>query len=314
MRTSSWRSTALRRGRTQGPRAGRHRRRDELVGHGVHVELVRARPADRPLRHVPPSRSGTAIWPRRTTGSSGACDSRATCLHSYQGGEACETDDDCAYADGGAQRRHAACVQPRPGLTQRCVPNPQTPATKLCSSFDDDLADHAKRGGDYQPLTYRFCSDERADTTLAWCNRFDEGADYREIVRNVTEDYERMYPFCCVPPLPQGLHDFELWQRVARAPLERAAEHLPEHDVRVHVRPGLPRADRRVRLLRPVPCHDRHPELLRAHPGAAEHRRLRLQHADRYLPSSVDPSGPNVDLTSRLRARAATSAPTTRRV
>ena len=42
----------------------------------------------------------------------------------------------------------------------------------------------------YSPLKYRFCTDERADTTLAWCNRFDEGASYREIVRNVTEDYD----------------------------------------------------------------------------------------------------------------------------
>ena len=41
---------------------------------------------------------------------------------------------------------------------------------------------------------YRFCSDERVGT-LGWCHRFDEGDSYREVVRNLAEQYERQYIF-----------------------------------------------------------------------------------------------------------------------
>ena len=58
--------SAVRRG-AQGPRAGRHRRRDELVGDGVHLQLVRAPAAARPLRQRRASRSATATWSRPTT-------------------------------------------------------------------------------------------------------------------------------------------------------------------------------------------------------------------------------------------------------
>ena len=114
---------------------------------------------------------------------------------SYQGGETCHTDDDCPYAMGGERAGDLLASNRKAGLTQHCIANPNTTGVKICSRFDDDLAAQADQGGSYKPLTYRFCSDERADTTLAWCNRFDEGASYREIVRNVEEDYERMYPF-----------------------------------------------------------------------------------------------------------------------
>jgi hypothetical protein len=113
----------------------------------------------------------------------------------YQGGAACETDDDCAYAASGSHAGMLLASNRDAKLTQRCVANPKTPGTKLCSNFSEDLAEHAVDGGEYKPLSYRFCSDERADTTLAWCNRFDEGANYRDMVRNVEDDYERMYPF-----------------------------------------------------------------------------------------------------------------------
>jgi hypothetical protein len=114
---------------------------------------------------------------------------------SYPGGESCETDADCPYSADGPRASLLLDANMTGRLTQRCVPNPKSPELKLCSSFDDDLAAAAQSGSQYKPLEYRFCSDERADTTLGWCNRFDEGASYRDIVRNVEEDYERMYPF-----------------------------------------------------------------------------------------------------------------------
>jgi hypothetical protein len=113
----------------------------------------------------------------------------------YLGGDECQSDADCAYSASGARAGFLLASNKQAGLMQRCVQNPRSASSKLCSSFDDDLAAQAAGGGTRQPLTYRFCSDERADTTLAWCNRFDEGASYREMVRNVEEDYERMYPF-----------------------------------------------------------------------------------------------------------------------
>jgi hypothetical protein len=116
-------------------------------------------------------------------------------FHTYAGGEVCEQDSDCPYASNGALAAQMLDSNTKAGLTQRCVSNPRGNGTKLCSRFDDDLAAKAAQNGPYTPLQYRFCTDERADTTLAWCNRFDEGASYRDMIRNVEEDYERMYPF-----------------------------------------------------------------------------------------------------------------------
>ncbi len=127
-------------------------------------------------------------------GSSDPTAPRVT-FKNYAGGELCETDADCPYSADGSRSSLLLDTNMEAGISQRCVPNPDTPDTKLCSSFDADLAQSAQDGGRYQPLTYRFCSDERADSTLGWCNRFDEGASYRDIVRNVEDDYERMYPF-----------------------------------------------------------------------------------------------------------------------
>jgi hypothetical protein len=80
------------------------------------------------------------------------------------------------------------------GITQHCVDN-SISSSRVCSSSDDDLTDHAANGGGLTPLKYRFCTDERADSTLGWCNRFDEGDSYRDMVRNIEESYDRMYLF-----------------------------------------------------------------------------------------------------------------------
>jgi hypothetical protein len=124
-----------------------------------------------------------------------AHDTERTAFLNYQGGEECSTDADCPYSEGGARASFLLASNMESGVTQRCVANPRAASARLCSSFDQDLAAHADDGGEHQPLQYRFCTDDRADSTLAWCNRFDEGASFREIVRNVQEDYERMYLF-----------------------------------------------------------------------------------------------------------------------
>ena len=113
----------------------------------------------------------------------------------YQGGEVCQVDADCPYAAGGARADQLLDANMTNEVTQRCVANPRVEGAKMCSSIDDDLAFRADQGGRLKPLRYRFCSDERADTTLAWCNRFDEGDNYRDIVRNIEESYDRMYLF-----------------------------------------------------------------------------------------------------------------------
>jgi hypothetical protein len=116
----------------------------------------------------------------------------------YQGGEVCSDDDDCPFSANGARSAELMEVNAVAGLTQRCAPHPNGEAThgRLCSGFDDDalgLASSDSRNR-YLPVHYRFCSDERVGT-LGWCHRFDEGDSYREVVRNLAEQYEREYIF-----------------------------------------------------------------------------------------------------------------------
>lgn len=116
----------------------------------------------------------------------------------YQGGEVCETDADCPYAEDGPRAAELLAANTEAGLTQACVPNP-TNTGGICSSFDEDVKALAADSDRWVPVSYRFCSDERAagggtsPGTIGWCNRFDEGDSYREIVRNVAESYERSY-------------------------------------------------------------------------------------------------------------------------
>ena len=115
----------------------------------------------------------------------------------YHGGEVCTQSSDCPFSDAGSRSRELTDINRASGLVQSCIPHPQGEAThgRICSSFNDDAAalrdDASSR---YLPVGYRFCSDERVGT-LGWCHRFDEGESYREIVRNVAEQYERQYIF-----------------------------------------------------------------------------------------------------------------------
>ncbi len=118
----------------------------------------------------------------------------------YHGGESCETDSDCPYATDGTNAAELLSSNMASGLTQRCLPHPRGEALGgVCSNFRDDHASLAQADTRYAPVDYRFCSDERAagggfsPGSIGWCNRFDEGETYREIVRNVAEGYERDY-------------------------------------------------------------------------------------------------------------------------
>ncbi len=116
----------------------------------------------------------------------------------YQGGEHCESDADCPFGPQGPRAAELADANVESGLTQSCVPHPNGEAThgRICSNFDSDAAAlvTSDPDGRYLPVEYRFCSDERVGT-IGWCHRFDEGDSYREVVRNLAEQYERQYIF-----------------------------------------------------------------------------------------------------------------------
>ncbi len=116
----------------------------------------------------------------------------------YHGGQECRVDADCPFSLEGANAQELTEANLDAGLTQRCLPHAQGLGANgtVCSRFDDDVAAIVEQDAPSPqlPVDYRFCSDERVGT-LGWCHRFDEGASYRDIVRNVAEQYERQYIF-----------------------------------------------------------------------------------------------------------------------
>ncbi|MFN9814173.1 MAG: zinc-dependent metalloprotease [Deltaproteobacteria bacterium] len=120
----------------------------------------------------------------------------------YMGGELCSTDNDCPYSTGGSRSAELTEANRASGLTQSCIPNRSRAGQNVCSSFESDSSELRARvedgaaSAEWVPIYYRYCEDYRAGTrSLAWCNTFDEGDSYREVVRNSMEAYERMYIF-----------------------------------------------------------------------------------------------------------------------
>lgn len=115
----------------------------------------------------------------------------------YQGGASCSTDADCAYSMGGARSADLTPANMGSGLTQRCVASPTTTGQRVCSNFDDDAAAMSLNdSSEWIPVSYRYCEDYRGVLrTLPWCNQFDEGDSFREMVRNAQEAYDRAYIF-----------------------------------------------------------------------------------------------------------------------
>lgn len=117
----------------------------------------------------------------------------------YNGGEVCNVDADCPFSTSGAQAGDLLPANMAAGITQRCVANPVTAGSMMCSNFDEDAAALIESEAPtatpaWAPVSYRFCTDDRVGT-YAWCHRFDEGDSYREMVRNIQQDYQRNYIF-----------------------------------------------------------------------------------------------------------------------
>ena len=115
---------------------------------------------------------------------------------------------------GGARARAPAREQRRRGLDPALRREPaRRRRTSICSSFDDDIAAHAADGGEHAAAAATASAPTSAPTrTLAWCNRFDEGESFREIVRNVAGRLRAHVPVLGVPPLPQRLQHRRLRQ------------------------------------------------------------------------------------------------------
>jgi hypothetical protein len=123
-------------------------------------------------------------------------------VHHYRGGEVCSTDSDCPYSASGSRATELTEANMASGLTQTCIASPSTTGQRVCSSFEADsdalaaAVSAGTRPATWVPIYYRYCEDYRAGTrSLPWCNTFDEGDSFREMVRNSVEAYERSYIF-----------------------------------------------------------------------------------------------------------------------
>lgn len=117
-------------------------------------------------------------------------------VKAYHGGESCNVDADCPFSTSGANSALLLSGNMSVGLTQSCQPDSRGAAFgNICTNIDADMqalvTGPAPR---YAPVVYKFCTDDRVGTDSE-CHRFDEGDSYREMVRNVAEQYDRQYLF-----------------------------------------------------------------------------------------------------------------------
>ncbi len=129
-----------------------------------------------------------------------------TWWRSYRGGESCSEDFECPYSYGRVPES-----QP---VSQRCIRNPRLARVAgacngdrscVCSSFTEDFLDYtAGLGGyendlddngdvDYFPVDYLFCTDDRVND-ISWCNRFDAGDSFTEVLDHFRRGFEETYP------------------------------------------------------------------------------------------------------------------------
>ena len=124
---------------------------------------------------------------------------------SYRGGEGCLLDADCPASSESELLRGGQAVY------QRCVQNPRKVFPQeqcsgqsdcVCSSFDSDLQDYADFAAyfegastdrNYAPVSYLFCPDDRTND-ISWCNRFDAGESFREVIDHYRRLWEERYP------------------------------------------------------------------------------------------------------------------------
>ncbi len=127
----------------------------------------------------------------------------------YRGGDQCQTDVQCPYAQG------SAALSPGQDVYQRCVSNPRYSSIPIpcgeiddpeaarhciCSNFDEDFIDYVdglayRSGGalEHYPVNYLFCSNSRLND-ISWCNVFDAGESFLEVIANMRLAWEQSYP------------------------------------------------------------------------------------------------------------------------
>ncbi len=124
---------------------------------------------------------------------------------SYRGGESCSDDADCPASGDSEILRNGQPVH------QRCVQNPRKVFPQeecrgqqdcVCSSFDSDLEDYADFAAyvdgasaerEYAPVRYLYCPDDRTND-ISWCNQFDAGESFREVIDHYRRSWEERYP------------------------------------------------------------------------------------------------------------------------
>jgi hypothetical protein len=111
----------------------------------------------------------------------------------YHGGEPCSTNADCPYATDGAHGDELVPEQVDAGVVQTCTTwNTDFHQVQGCSNIRQDLRAARAAGGRFVDRKYKFCSDEQ-NGYQADCSTFDEGANYREIVHNLRDYWDRNY-------------------------------------------------------------------------------------------------------------------------
>jgi hypothetical protein len=120
----------------------------------------------------------------------------------YGGGEACSTDADCPYGQGGELFDELKDAQIEAGLVQRCGKNTYS-GDGMCTNYFEDWQDYYAGQSDpdatrWVGRKYKYCDDyNRPDIggNDSQCYVFDGGASYREMVENWRESYLRKYLF-----------------------------------------------------------------------------------------------------------------------
>ncbi|HJL16827.1 MAG TPA: hypothetical protein RMH99_14280 [Sandaracinaceae bacterium LLY-WYZ-13_1] len=127
----------------------------------------------------------------------------------YRGGESCDVDSDCPYAQG------SEALTDDQRIFQRCVRNPRFSSIPepcngdrscICSTFDEDFIDFYEfveprynpdgdgdGVADYAPVQYMFCSNSRL-TDISWCNTFDAGESFQETIDHFRQLWQEGYP------------------------------------------------------------------------------------------------------------------------
>jgi hypothetical protein len=127
----------------------------------------------------------------------------------YVGGNRCDEDADCPYNAGSGRLPQS---QLDANVTQKCTAMKFFPEIRYCSSYYEDaqLSIDAGGSGGYFPIMYRFCNDIRT-YDISWCNMFDAGGSYREIVENLREFWNNWYPYAHFRNYKRGYSGGAYW-------------------------------------------------------------------------------------------------------